>query len=130
MALVFAACSGRTPGNWSELSGEWDVISINGVEVVVDTAVNKQPFVGFSQDGRLYGCTGCNNIMGSITAQDDPAMADFSKLATTMMMCQDMTLEQNFLMAIKDVTHYYTVDEGTIEFVNSDDTVRMVLRKR
>lgn len=129
--LALAACSSKKAGVWSDLSGEWDVLTIRGEQVVFDTLTMQQPYIGFEINGRVYGCAGCNRIMGEI-ASEKPKVADFSKIATTMMACPDMTLETEMLDALGKVTRFYYTD-GTrrnIEFADSEGNVLMTLSKR
>lgn len=128
--LALAACSSKKAGVWSDLTGEWNVVTIKGEQVVYDTLTMQQPFIGFDLDSRIYGCAGCNRIMGSI-ASEEPKVADFTKIATTMMACPDMTLETNMLDALGKVTRFNYTD-GTrrnIELTDNDGNVMMTLTK-
>lgn len=128
-AALIVACSGKKAASWADLSGEWNVVSIDGTEVVVDS-LSQQPFIGFNGDGSIYGCAGCNRIIGSTNVGEDPTVADFSKLGTTMMMCPNMELEESFLSAMKDVKSYYVLDDQHIEFAGASGDIRMVLERK
>ena len=46
------------------LDGEWKITTIDG-QALTQKAGEKEAFIGFSvKDNRLYGCTGCNNLVG------------------------------------------------------------------
>ena len=128
--IVLASCADNKSGIWSELKGEWDVATLNGSEMVIDTNTAKQPFLGFDGNGRMYGCAGCNNIIYNINTPDDPAVIDFSSVGTTMMMCPDMETEQNFLDALKNVVKFNYLNENELEFLDKDGAVKMTLRKK
>ena len=45
------------------------------------------------------------------------------------LMCADMSVENAFLLALREVKSYYTVSENRMEFRDSEGKVRMVLEK-
>lgn len=128
--MVLASCADNKSGVWSKLSGEWNVETIDGTEIVIDTNVAKQPFLGFDGNGRMYGCAGCNNIIYNIDTPEDPTVIDFSSVGTTMMMCPDMETEQKFLDALKNVVKFNKINENEMEFLDKNGAVKMTLRKK
>ena len=78
-ALAAVGCCGEKAGLWPELSGEWNVIEIDGTMVSADSSETK-PYIGFSPaDSSIFGCAGCNRIVGRIGIDEDATVADFSK---------------------------------------------------
>lgn len=91
----------------SELNGEWSIIEINGSAVVLNSEGQEYPFIGFeSTNGKVYGNSGCNRIMGSFDTNAKAGSIDLGTLAGTRMMCPDMTIENNVLNALKNVKGY------------------------
>lgn len=128
-AAMLAACSGEKAGVWTELSGEWNVIEIDGTRIVADSLANRV-YVGFSPaDSSVFGCTGCNLLMARTGQGDDPTVADFSNAATTMMAGPGLEVESVFLPAFREVKSYYAVGEDRIEFSDASGNTRMVLEK-
>ena len=72
----------------SALEGEWNIITVNGKEAIAD----KEPYIGMDmKENRIYGCAGCNRIMGSIQVDKDKAgRLSFGQVASTRMLCSDM----------------------------------------
>jgi len=65
-----------------------------------------------SKDQRVAGSGGCNRIMGGYAL--DGNKLSFSKMASTMMACQDgMALEQTFLKAL-DTVASWSIDGNTL----------------
>lgn len=128
-AALFAGCASEKAGVWTELQGEWNVVEIDGMQVVADSLENRA-YIGFSPaDTSIFGCAGCNRLVGRIGLGYDATVADFSAIGTTMMMCADMSVENVFLPALREVKSYYTVSESRMEFRDSEGKVRMVLEK-
>ena len=65
-ALFLGSCgSGKTALKPEALNGDWNITTVNGRPATAE----KQPFIGLDiQEKRLYGCAGCNRIMGSFEA--------------------------------------------------------------
>ena len=128
-AALFAGCASEKAGVWTELQGEWNVVEIDGMQVVADSLENRA-YIGFSPaDTSIFGCAGCNRLVGRIGLGVDATVADFSAIGTTMMMCADMSVENVFLPALREVKSYYAVSESRMEFRDSEGKVRMVLEK-
>ncbi|MEK8180810.1 META domain-containing protein [Flavobacterium buctense] len=83
----------------------WKLIELNGQPV---TAVEnrREAFLILKKDNnRVNGNSGCNNLNGyyQLTGQTE---LTFSKMATTMMACKDMTIEKAFLETLQRVDNY------------------------
>ena len=108
--LSLAACrSSKDAVSVNDLDGEWNVVEIQGQAVQAES----QPFIGFdAQDGRVYGYTGCNRLMGALTLSK-PNKIELGQMASTLMACPDMETERLMLnimqrmSGIATVTHKY-----------------------
>lgn len=67
-----SCASTKNAATLSSLSGEWNIIEINGSAVV--PAPNQEfPFIGFdTKTGKVYGNSGCNRLMGSFDVNAKP----------------------------------------------------------
>ena len=72
LAIVLASSCGSSKNalQTSALEGEWNIITVNGKEATAD----KDVFIGLNlKENRVYGCAGCNRIMGAIQVDKDKA---------------------------------------------------------
>ncbi len=112
--LLMSCATSKNTLAFSELNGEWNIIEIEG-EVVVPADHQPFPYVGFdTSTGRLYGNSGCNRMMSSITPGEITGEIVIGAVAGTRMACQDMTLEQKVLQAMAKVKRYERIDEQKI----------------
>lgn len=110
-SLLMVSCgSSKQTVPLSALSGEWNFVKVNGKAV---SSVNgATPFIGFDiAQGRIYGNSGCNRIMGTFSANSAKSgVLSFGSIAGTRMACPDMTTEQSILNALGEVKSYKKVD--------------------
>ena len=83
LAIVLASSCGSSKNalQTSALEGEWNIITVNGKEATAD----KDVFIGLNlKENRVYGCAGCNRIMGVnfFELQQDP----FLQLCDTILL--------------------------------------------
>ena len=74
LAIVLASSCGSSKNalQTSALEGEWNIITVNGKEATAD----KDVFIGLNlKENRVYGCAGCNRIMGAIQVDKDKGRA-------------------------------------------------------
>ena len=106
LAIVLASSCGSSKNalQTSALEGEWNIITVNGKEATAD----KDVFIGLNlKENRVYGCAGCNRIMGAIQVDKDKAgHLSFGQVASTRMLCSDMATERAVLEALENVTGY------------------------
>ena len=116
--LILSACG---PADMlTELSSNsWNVSSLNGKSLESENTIKGLPFLTFSDNGKLFGSTGCNNFTGSYKLTG--TKLDLNLGALTKMMCPGDT-EQNFINAIKKVTNI-KMDGGTLNLLNGTNTV-------
>ena len=131
-ALVVAALSScstaRTVGS-DELSGEWNVTKIEGNTVSI-AADQPTPYLAFDVvNGRMFGSTGCNRVMGGIYA-GEKGQLDFSGIIGTRMMCPDMSLEDSLLTAINQVKLFGINKEGQLVLMDGQHRQMVTLDKR
>lgn len=114
----------------SSLSGEWNIIEINGSAVV--PAPNQEfPFIGFdTKTGKVYGNSGCNRLMGSFDVNAKPGQIDLGALGSTRMMCPDMTVEKNVLAALGQVKKYKQLGKENMALCGSSNRPLIVLQKK
>lgn len=127
-AFTMTSCkSSKNALEVSALNGEWNVTTVNGQKPEAEREV----FIGMDLNKKnVYGCAGCNRIMGSIeTDETKPGKLSFSKLGTTRMMCPDMDTESAVINAMKEVTAYKGTAEA-IELTNKHGKTLLSLEKR
>ena len=114
----------------SSMNGEWSIIEINGADVVPAQGGNA-PFIGFNTaEGKVYGNSGCNRMMGSFDINAEAGSMDLGKMAGTRMMCPDMTLEQNVLNALSQVKEYKKMGKELMALCNAENRPVIVLQKK
>lgn len=131
MTLAFSSCrSSKETAGISSINGEWDIVEVNGAKVNVAPGQNI-PYVGFeSATGRISGNSGCNRMMGSFDVNAEPGKLDLAGIASTRMLCGDMTTENNVLNAFKNVKGYKLMGKEKLALTNSLNRPVVVLEKR
>ena len=124
--LLLASCAGSKSAY--VLAGEWNVVNIEGENI---TPSDETPFLGFNlNDSQIYGFTGCNRLNSELNAKAFiKGKADFTKVATTRMMCKDDKYETKFLNALNETTNT-EVNDNNILLKNKEGKVVMTLKKR
>ena len=122
-AVLLSSCA--TASKSVDISGEWNVVSVEGKEVTGN------PYIGFDmENGRLYGNAGCNRIMGGVEIDSvNPGHIGLTNIGATRMMCPDMETEQKVLEALNEVAGYKASATG-VELTDKDGKVLMSLEKR
>lgn len=124
IAFLLNSCS--SADLLTELGGtEWNVTSLLGKSLNADEITKGLPSLTFSENGKLFGSTGCNNFTGSYKLEGTKLSLDLG--AMTKMMCPDNT-EQNFLNAINQVTNV-KMDGNTLKLLNGANTVMSLIPK-
>ena len=124
--LMVASCA--TNKSVYQLSGDWNVVNLNGQAI---SPAENTPFVGFdTNEGRIYGFTGCNRITGTLDAkQFMKGKVDFSQLGSTRMLCQDDKYETDFLEALSKAVES-EVKEKEILLKDKDGKIVVTLQKK
>ncbi|MEO8233727.1 MAG: META domain-containing protein [Ignavibacteriota bacterium] len=116
--LILNACN---PASLSEqiIGKEWQVTSLIGKTLNPNDMKNGLPFLNFSENGKLFGSTGCNSFTGVFKL--DGAKLSLNPEGMTKMMCPGNT-EQDFLDAINQVTNV-KMDGNKLNLLNRSNTV-------
>ena len=93
---------------------KWRLLKMNGKVVKKDPNIEKEYGITFTSDGRFSAFAGCNNMMGSYKLKEDVSRIEFSKVASTMMACEDMVTEQE-LAKVLEIADNYNFDGKTLK---------------
>jgi len=123
LVLLTGACSKKTiegAGTSKQVSGDkkemitesitdkyWKLIELNGKPVVLDESFKREPFfILKTEERRVNGHGGCNTFFG--TYEIDPAAnrIKFSQMATSMMMCLNMEIEDTMKKVFEMADNY------------------------
>jgi heat shock protein HslJ len=104
------------------LINNWKVISMRGVEELTEN-----PTIKFDdQEKKISGYAGCNNFFG--TFDPESKQMDFSKMGVTRKMCPDMTIENNFLNNLRDISHY-EIEGNQLFFYDKNNELLLTCEK-
>lgn len=87
-------------------NSKWRLVKLNGKTIQKNTDTKKEFGINFNTDGRFSAFAGCNNMMGSYKLKEEVSRIEFSKVASTMMACEDMVTEQEFAKVLEMVDNY------------------------
>ena len=87
-------------------NSKWRLVKLNGKTIQKNTDTKKEFGINFNTDGRFSAFAGCNNMMGSYKLKEEVSRIEFSKVASTMMACEDMVTEQEFAKVLETVDNY------------------------
>lgn len=87
-------------------NSKWRLVKLNGKTIQKNTVTKKEFGINFNTDGRFSAFAGCNNMMGSYKLKEEVSLIEFSKVASTMMACEDMVTEQEFAKVLETVDNY------------------------
>ena len=124
IAILVNSCS--SADLITQLGGQdWIVTSLLGNTLNANDLEMGVSSLNFSEDGKLFGSTGCNNFTGSYKLVGTKLSLNPS--AMTKMFCPGDT-EQNFLKAINQVTNL-KMDGSTLNLLNGTNTVMSLIPK-
>jgi len=130
VAVVSTSCSTVRNMPVSDLSGEWNVVKIEDKEITVSPDGGMQPYLAFDVvNNRLFGCAGCNRVMGVLNAADNGTI-DLSRMGATRMMCPDMDIEDRLLAALNQVKEFGADKSGRLVFMDDHQRHMVTLEKR
>lgn len=127
-AVLMGSCgTGSKTMTNVDLSGEWNIVDINGEALSGDA----KPFLGVDVvEKRIYGNAGCNRMMGGLEYDSvQPGKVRFTSVATTRMMCPEMETEQKVLAALDKVVGYSGTEES-LSLVDAEGNNVMTMEKR
>lgn len=111
--------------NENAMNGEWNIVEIQGNPVQAES----QPFIGFdTKEGRVYGNSGCNQMMGAFTFSA-PNHLELGDMASTMRACPNMDTERQVLEALASVKSLKCSGK-TLVLYGADKEPVMLLQKR
>ncbi len=121
--------------NYADLSGEWEVIEMNGKTLVPGETGQ---FIEFdTAQNRVSGNSGCNRFTGGVEYNAArPQVIRFTQMASTRMACLDnnkMEWENEFLKTIDGVARFASLTPQpvpTIALYGLNDARLFVLRKK
>lgn len=127
--VMLGGCNASKKVTMADMNGEWTIVSLRGEALAGD---GEEPYIGFdSQDGKVYGNSGCNRLMGSFDTKAASGNLNLGALASTRMMCPEMDVEQRVLSALGEVRHYKRTGDGEFTLYGEDgSTPLVVLHKR
>lgn len=127
--VMAASCASTKKMNVSELSGRWEITAVNG-KPVASSALESQPYLGFDvKEESISGNAGCNRIMGRFSTVGGDGHIKFDKVATTRMMCPDMTVEQSVLQALDKVVGYKAAGTGMVALTGENGSTLISLKE-
>lgn len=120
MALFFIACSQKDNQYLSKNNDKleninWKLESLNGKNI---NKSSKDAFIKFDRDLKVFGNLGCNNFFARYKL--DKNILHINKVGSTMMMCQNMENEQNFLKILEEVKNY-KIDNNILIFFSDEN---------
>ena len=87
-------------------NSKWRLVKLNGKTIQKSKDAKREYGITFNTDGRFSAFAGCNNMAGSYELKEEVSRIAFSKVASTMMACEDMLTEQEFAKVLEIVDNY------------------------
>lgn len=129
IALASCATTNKTV-TLNDIAGEWNIVEVNG-ETLDTSKSDTKPFIGFDlKEGRVYGSSGCNRIMHTLDKNAKAGTIDLEHMASTMMMCPDMEIEQKVLGALTKAKSYRKAGKNKVELCNVNGKRVALLTKK
>ncbi len=127
IAAAMTACATGSKTEGGQLSGEWNVETIDGQKINTGNGLDA-PFLGF-RGTDLYGSLSCNRLTGQLRMDTKKGTIDFSNTGSTRMMCHDMNTEQRMLNALGRAQKY-SVKGNVLTLTDHNGKTVMVLNKK
>ena len=130
-ALAMSSCrSVEKAVPLASINGEWNIIEVNGSKVAPGES-RTLPFIAFdTATGRVSGNSGCNRMMGTFDVNAKPGSLELGAMASTRMMCPDMTTEKNVLSALAQVKGYKKAGKEKMYLCNASNRPVVILAKK
>ena len=123
VVLMSSCKTVKTPA----LDGEWSVTAVEGKAVEAE----QLPYVGFdSEKSLVYGNAGCNLISGTYSVKGNTGKIELGNVASTMMACPNMELEQSVLKALNGVERIKATDADHLVLQDAKKNTLLQLEKR
>ena len=95
-------------------NSKWRLVKLYGKTIEKNKDSKRDYGITFNPDGRFSAFAGCNNMMGSYKLKEEVSRIEFSKVASTMMACEDMVTEQE-LAKVLEMADNYNFDGKTLK---------------
>jgi uncharacterized lipoprotein NlpE involved in copper resistance/heat shock protein HslJ len=101
----------------------WKLVELNGKEIAPsETGSREAHFILKSEDNRVTGNTGCNNMNGSYSLPEKENGIHFTPFVTTRMACFGVDYEQEYL-AVFETCDNYAVRNDTLTLKKGETTL-------
>jgi heat shock protein HslJ len=111
-AIAASSCKSSQPAAAAGkgLTGTyWKLVELNGRAVSAPEGGKEYYLKLDKESGRASAYAGCNQMTGQFTSPDAFRLS-FSKMASTMMACPDMSVESEFAKVLETVDSYAIAD--------------------
>ena len=127
---IVGACkttSGSIKPQSESITGKyWKLIELNEKPVVFEESMRREPSIIMRNEGnRVNGHGGCNTLTGSFEISKENRIR-FSQMASTMMMCLNMEIEDGLKRALEMTDNYTISADGKFLSLNK---ARMALAR-
>jgi heat shock protein HslJ len=97
----------------------WKLVEINGKPVVWDEPATREAFIILKdEDNRVNGNGGCNTLSGSYEIDRTVNRIKFSQMASTMMACLNMEIENELKRVLEMVDNFSLSSDGKFLSLN------------
>ncbi|QKF74206.1 META domain-containing protein [Aliarcobacter faecis] len=116
LSLVLISCSSTKGLEVSKVSQnlentKWELVSLNQKEI---KKLDKIASINFEKDNKVFGNLGCNNFFG--TYKVNSTNLEIGQVGSTMMMCLDMSVENEYSKVLQNVKGYKMKENNLIFF--------------
>ncbi|MEA1786251.1 copper resistance protein NlpE N-terminal domain-containing protein [Arenibacter sp. GZD96] len=87
----------------------WKLVELNGKTIETKEGQREAFLILKTENDRVHGNGGCNTFNGSYELKDEYNIS-FSKMATTLMACEDLDTEQQFLTVLETADNYHATE--------------------
>lgn len=119
-SLLFSACNTKNIEEKNIVekvvleNNKFQALELNNITVKNG---EKVAFISFESDSKIHGNLGCNNFFGSYKVNKNELT--LGQVGSTMMMCQNMDTERNFLDVLQN-TKTYKLENNILELYNQN----------
>jgi len=95
----------ETVENINLVGTNWKLVELMGKPVARKESYKEDPFMLFTDEGRIAAYAGCNSMAGSYEIKEGNQIS-FSKIIATMMACEEMSTEKTFAEVLGKTDNY------------------------
>ncbi|RAJ06829.1 heat shock protein HslJ [Chitinophaga skermanii] len=111
VCVSFFACKTSKSGGSNNSSAslfkhKWMIVALNGEDVDTTKIFKKNGIMFNKETSRISGAVSCNALIGSFVLGENNAFHFKQPLASTKMMCPDMSIENGFMKVVDKVSNY------------------------